>query len=301
MAVQIGSSDKVNIVSHAGLKSGDLWYGVKLTKNGRSYTGYVLSDLVTVSSTDAPAEIRMGQQEKVPGGNGPTGDSVLKITGDEKNNKRCYQPLAISGKKGDCFMACGWGYADSVSLKEKFFESDPHAGNSLNSRKNRHFGLHINFISSDTNDRNDIHYAEFGADCSEWQFMNTAFVARHDYVRVDIGFTYGSNSNNAYFTGLGLYKEEYGTSFAYDDKGNVVKVTDQAKKNSSFEYDTADNLKKLMDPKGNAFKYDYDKKHRVTGAASAAGMKYTFVYDDYGNPVTARTVDPSAETDARKP
>ena len=82
----------------------------------------------------------MGQQEKVPGGNGPTGDSVLKITGDEKNNKRCYQPLAISGKKGDCFMACGWGYADSVSLKEKFFESDPHAGNSLNSRKNRHFG-----------------------------------------------------------------------------------------------------------------------------------------------------------------
>ena len=29
-------------------------------------------------------------------------------------------------------------------------------------------------------------------------------------------------------------------------------------------------------------------------------MKYTFVYDDYGNPVTARTVDPSAETDAKK-
>ena len=300
VAVQIGSSDKVNIVSHAGLKNGDLWYGVKLTKGGKAYTGYVLSDLVTVSSTDVPAEIRMGQQEKVPGGNGPTGDSVLKITGDEKNNKRCYQPLAISGKKGDCFMACGWGYADSVSLKEKFFESDPHAGNSLNSRKNRHFGLHINFISSDTNDRNDIHYAEFGADCSEWQFMNTAFVAKHDYVRVDIGFCYGSNSNNAYFTGLGLYKEEYGTSFAYDDKGNVVKVTDQAKKNSSFEYDTADNLKKLMDPKGNAFKYDYDKKHRVTGAASAAGMKYTFAYDNYGNPVTARTVDSSAETDAKK-
>lgn len=300
VAVQIGSSDKVDIVSHTGLKSGDLWYGVKLTKSGKSYTGYVLSDLVTVSSTDAPAEIKMGQQEKVPGGNGPTGDSVLKITGDEKNNKRCYQPLTISGKKGDCFMACGWGYADSVSLKEKFFESDEHAGNSLDSRKNRHFGLHINFISSDSNDRNDIHYAEFGADCSEWQFMNTAFVAKHDYVRVDIGFSYGSNSNNAYFTGLGLYKEEYGTSFAYDDKGNVVKVTDQAKKNSSFEYDTSDNLKKLMDPKGNAFKYDYDAKHRVTGAASAAGMKYTFTYDNYGNPVTARTVDPSAETDAKK-
>lgn len=62
VAVQIGSSDKVNIVSHAGLKNGDLWYGVKLTKSGKAYTGYVLSDLVTVSSTDAPAEIRMGQQ-----------------------------------------------------------------------------------------------------------------------------------------------------------------------------------------------------------------------------------------------
>ena len=300
VAVQIGSSDKVNIVSHAGLKNGDLWYGVKLTKGGKAYTGYVLSDLVTVSSTDAPAEIRMGQQEKVPGGNGPTGDCVLKISGDEKNNKRCYQPINISGKKGDSFMACGWGYADSVSLKEKLWDSDEYAGNSLNSRKNRHFGLHINFISSDSKDRNDIHYAEFGADCSEWQFMNTAFVANHDYVRVDIGFCYGNNSNQAYFTGLGLYKEEYGTSFAYDDKGNVVKVTDQAKKNSSFEYDGSDNLKKLLDPKGNAFKYDYDNKHRVTAATSAAGMKYTFVYDDYGNPVTARTVDPSAETDMKK-
>lgn len=73
VAVQIGSSDKVNIVSHAGLKNGDLWYGVKLTKGGKAYTGYVLSDLVTVSSTDVPAEIRMGQQEKVPGGNGRQG------------------------------------------------------------------------------------------------------------------------------------------------------------------------------------------------------------------------------------
>ena len=60
--------------------------------------------------------------------------------------------------------------------------------------------------------------------------MNTAFVAKHDYVRVDIGFCYGNNSNQAYFTGLGLYKEEYGTSFAYDDKGNVVKVTDRRRK-----------------------------------------------------------------------
>ena len=38
----------------------------------------------------------------------------------------------------------------------------------------------------------------------------------------------------------------------------------------------------------------------MTGAASAAGMKYTFAYDNYGNPVTARTVDSSAETDAKK-
>ena len=56
----------------------------------------------------------------------------------------------------------------------------------------------------------------------------------------------------------------------------MVKVTDQAKKNSSFEYDTADNLKKLMDPKGNAFKYDYDKKHRVTGAADRIPLHMNF-------------------------
>lgn len=29
-------------------------------------------------------------------------------------------------------------------------------------------------------------------------------------------------------------------------------------------------------------------------------MCYTFVYDTYGNPLTARTVNPAAETDAKK-
>ena len=59
---------------------------------------------------------------------------------------------------------------------------------------------------------------------------------------------------------LAFIIEEYGTSFAYDDKGNVVKVTDQAKKNSSFEYDTADNLRSSWIRRAMLLKaYDYDK------------------------------------------
>lgn len=92
---------------------------------------------------------------------------------------------------------------------------------------------------------------------------------------------------------LAFNKEEYGTSFAYDDKGNVVKVTDQAKKNSSFEYDAAGNIAKLIDIKGNHFEFTHDDKHRLTGAKSAMNMKYAFVYNSQGGISSAKVVDPS--------
>lgn len=287
---QLSANAPVDIHGRTVLSGGAIWHYIQFTKSGKAYEGYVSADYITVTSTEPLKAILVTDQETVPGGNGPLGQTVLKIVGDEKNDKRMYQKIFISGKKGDSFMANGWGSAHSVPAGEIGGISD------IN-RKNRHFGIHINFVSADS--KNDIHYAEFGADTGEWQFLSAPFVAGHDYVRVDIGFAYCRNGNIGYFDGLALYKEAFGTSFTYDKDGNVVSVTDQAKKSGKFEYDSAGNLKKMIDPKGNQFTYTYDGKHNVKTARSAANLNYAFTYDAYGNPLTSKVIHPDTPDDAK--
>ena len=223
------------------------------------------------------------------------GRNVFMAVGGPSENKRLVYELDISGNAGDCYMASAWGRGQSVPRTVPDTDKD---------RKDRHFGLCINFYDGEAaaagKNGNSYQYLEFGADTDSWQYLNGAAVAKQKYTKIQVMYLYNRNANRAYFTGLSFFKERYGNTFVYDDEGNIVKATDKAKKTSSFEYDSSNNMKKLIDAKGNAFKYDYDSRHNVTKAKSDANMCYTFVYDTYGNPLTARTVNPSAETDAKK-
>ena len=223
------------------------------------------------------------------------GRNVFMAVGGPSENKRLVYELDISGNAGDCYMASAWGRGQSVPRTVPDTDKD---------RKDRHFGLCINFYDGEAaaagKNGNNYQYLEFGADTDSWQYLNGAAVAKQKYTKIQVMYLYNRNANRAYFTGLSFFKERYGNTFVYDDEGNIVRATDKAKKTSSFEYDSSNNMKKLIDAKGNAFKYDYDSRHNVTKARSDANMCYTFVYDTYGNPLTARTVNPAAETDAKK-
>ena len=223
------------------------------------------------------------------------GRNVFMAVGGPSENKRLVYELDISGNAGDCYMASAWGRGQSVPRTVPDTDKD---------RKDRHFGLCINFYDGEAaaagKNENNYQYLEFGADTDSWQYLNCAAVAKQKYTKIQVMYLYNRNANRSYFTGLSFFKERYGNTFVYDDEGNIVRATDKAKKTSSFEYDSSNNMKKLIDAKGKAFKYDYDSRHNVTKAKSDANMCYTFVYDTYGNPLTARTVNPSAETDAKK-
>ena len=223
------------------------------------------------------------------------GRNVFMAVGGPSENKRLVYELDISGNAGDCYMASAWGRGQSVPRTVPDTDKD---------RKDRHFGLCINFYDGEAaaagKNGNSYQYLEFGADTDSWQYLNGAAVAKQKYTKIQVMYLYNRNANRAYFTGLSFFKERYGNTFVYDDEGNIVRATDKAKKTSSFEYDSSNNMKKLIDAKGKAFKYDYDSRHNVTKAKSDANMCYTFVYDTYGNPLTARTVNPAAETDAKK-
>ena len=216
------------------------------------------------------------------------GRNVFMAVGGPSENKRLVYELDISGNAGDCYMASAWGRGQSVPRTVPETDKD---------RKDRHFGLCINFYDGEAaaagKNGNNYQYLEFGADTDSWQYLNGAAVAKQKYTKIQVMYLYNRNANRAYFTGLSFFKERYGTTFVYDDEGNIVKATDKAKKTSSFEYDSAGNIVKMIDVKGNSFKYTYDDKHNVTGAVSAMNVKYAFTYSSNGNVETAKIVDPS--------
>lgn len=198
---------------------------------------------------------------------------AMKISGKTKAGKGIFQNLSISGKKGDVYVLGGWAYANPAPLRDY-----------------RLFQLDLGFVKND----GSIYWKKvpFNDDVSDWQYASKEIIAPEDYKSLQVYISYYQNIGVANFDGIQLYKEEFGTSYQYDSKGNVVSTEDLAKQNANFEYSTNNDLTKSVDPKGNSFKYEYDngnaalKNHNLTKATSAENVVYSFQYDN-GNPIKA--------------
>ena len=212
----------------------------------------------------------------------PVNPLVYKLQGKSGNNKGIYQTLNISGKAGDSYVVGGWAKADSVPLTKD---------------SGRLFELSVGFEKADgTFDWVDL---PFNPDTSEWQYLSDAAVAKSDYKKVWVYACYYKNVNTAYFDGIQLYKDEFGSSYTYDSKGNVISTESLAKQNSKFEY-SGNDLVKQTDPKGSQFKYTYstDGKHNLLSATSAENVVYSFEYDSKGNPKKSKVGDSTTFIDS---
>ena len=199
--------------------------------------------------------------------------AVFKICGAAGVTKKASQTIKISGTSGNSFILSGWAKADSVPINS-----------------DREFNIQLVFNNS-SGTAVQTETVKFNPGCSDWQYASGPVVAKSDYASVTVSVVYNNNANTALFDGIQLYKDEFGASYQYDSKGNVISTVDAAKQNSTFEYDNDNNLKSLTDPKGNKFAYEYDSNHNVTKATTAANVVYNFKYDSSGNPVTATIGD----------
>jgi len=213
------------------------------------------------------------------------GGKSFKINGDATKNKNLYQIINVSGKIGDTFAVSGWAKGNSVKLNSP----------------NREFAIDIGFLKYDGTYENTV--VPFNEDSLEWQYISNVAQAKSDYKSIAIYTIYYDNGNFAQFDGIQLFKEEFGTSYTYDSKGNLLSVADLAKKNSSFTYSNND-LTKYTDPKGNNFNYTYytanetgnptANTHNLKTATSAGKVVYSFTYDSNGNPLTSQVGDPAS-------
>ena len=199
--------------------------------------------------------------------------NVAAVTGAYNAQKTLSQTVNVIGSEGDTLVLTGWARADSVSILEDLHE------------QKRTFQLNGVFNYSDGT-KSDPFPVEFNYDAGStvrWQYSAAPMVAQKNYDSVTISINYDYNMNTAFFDGIGLYKEEFGASYTYDEDGNLISIVDLEKQETSYEYDQNNNLTQIIQGDKIKMSYEYDDWHNVTKATTQQGQVYDFTYDVYGN------------------
>ena len=268
----------VNIRGVVNKNNGEIWYAIMLP--GRLNFAYVLNTAITLTVAPQTAKKTTTKVTKKINGLDSNG-YIFKFTGNAETSKRLTKILDLTGKSGDTYMINAWGIGTAL----------PETDND----KNRRFGVEVVFESQDG--KKEVHYTNFTPDILDWQFLSDVYVAKQDYIKIHVSYTYCHNANVAFFDGLSLYREQFGQSYKYDEKGNLISVADLQKKNHKFEYNTSDELTGITDPRGNKFTYKYDTKRNVTSGKSAQGLVYCLKYDDKGNIIRSGCAASETATD----
>ena len=234
------------------LENPNFIYGIG-TPEFWSKNTYTDSNDTLVTSPDSSYPIKLDNSKK-----------VFRINGSASLNKSIYQKINQSGNAGDVFVVSGWAKGDSVPLGG-----------------NRHFALDVGIEKLDGTYEWKV--IPFNEDATEWQYASKKIVTGAAYKSITFYALYYGNENTAYFDGIQLYKEEFGQSYQYDSKGNLVSTEDLAKQKSQFEYSGSNDLIKSTNINGGEFNYTYDAKHNIETATSAENVKYSFEYDPSGN------------------
>ncbi|MBR2601417.1 MAG: DNRLRE domain-containing protein, partial [Clostridia bacterium] len=148
------------------------------------------------SDTTAPAEI---------------GSNMVRFTGTPDGAVSFVQQINVKGSQGDCFTAGGWSQAHSVPR----------------GTKTERYRAYIAFQNTSGGwvEGGKVLWSE---GWSGWHLAAEAIIAPCDYTAIMFSIHYYDNCNEANFTGLFLHQEEFGQSFSYDSKGNIIAATDLA-------------------------------------------------------------------------
>ena len=193
----------------------------------------------------------------------------------------------MNGKQGDVFVVGGWADGKSV----------PNA-NSWDK------GFTLALSLKKKSDGKWIRPAvyPFNGEWVGWQQSCYATAAGADYTQIALYLLYSGNCNHAKFTNIFLHRETYGTTFGYDDNGNVLSSSNLAGQKSKATYDSANNAITYVqsgrdDTDANRYLAYYGstdadkKKHLPWRTRTPMQVTDYFSYDSFGNPLSSRRVN----------
>ncbi|MEG1515746.1 MAG: DUF6531 domain-containing protein, partial [Clostridia bacterium] len=214
------------------------------------------------------------------------GGNLVRVPGAPDDGSACfYQDISVKGAKNDVFVLGGWANAKSA----------PNASTS-----DRGFRLTMKFYTGSdwqygTNNDSKI---PFNFEWVGWQYMSGACTAPAAYTKIRFYVVYMNNVNDASFTNVFVHKEQFGRSFAYDGKKNLLSVENLAGKKSGRTYDDYDNMtryRRAGTPDEDAYKYRANygdtvaqqKKHLLLSTRTPEQMRGIYTYDAKGNQLSA--------------
>ncbi len=199
---------------------------------------------------------------------------AYQVFGNPSAQKRMVQTVNVSGNAGDTFVLSGWAMGKAAA----FHTEDTSTTNA------RQYGIIGTFYKDGTAGKEFI--LQFNPDVAQWQYGAQMMVAEGQYDSIKIELVHDYNVNHVCFDGIQLFKEEFGTSYTYDDDGNVISVKDLQGKTTSYEYNTNGDIAEILQDNKAKMTYTYDDYHNVKTATSEEGITYEFTYDGYGNNTT---------------
>lgn len=89
---------------------------------------------------------------------------------------------------------------------------------------------------------------EWSEEWSGWHMAAGVVSAPCGYTKVRVSVDYCNNCNTAYFDGMFLHKEEFGQSYSYDSKGNLISQKGLTALQDAATYDAFNNMTSYRQP-----------------------------------------------------
>ena len=215
--------------------------------------------------------------EIAPGRPAELTGNVVRLYGKPGMTKVIDQTVPSIGNAGDTFVAGGWSWSNCRPRND-----------ACNSRYEMQI-LARPYVASGVAQFQTVGRVQWSEEWSGWQFAAIPVVIPFRYTDIYVKLMYQNNLNEAQFSNLFLHKEEFGKTFAYDDKGNMTSVKNLAALESDAEYDDFNNLTSYCQP-GRSEPYTLDwgstdedkKKHLLRSTTSPLGIVHRMKYDAEG-------------------
>ena len=201
------------------------------------------------------------------------GTGSIMIQGDWRDaSRKASQTVNMEGASKKTYVLSGWAQANAVP------------GNDENDSHFKQFGLRATIRYE--NGTEEIHYAPFNTDLTEWQFTSKAIVPMHmdwKISTITVSAVYEKNANTAYFDDISLI-EEVAQTMKYDEEGRLISVKTSGLEETSAKYDKDQqgNLIKTVTGGYGTYTYEYDSKHNLTSVTDGH-VTQNMTYSAQGN------------------
>lgn len=210
--------------------------------------------------------------------------NTMRIYGEGRTKYAgIYQDIPVSGSQGDVFVAGGWSLNHSMPRKGEDFR----------------YNIRVAFLKAGTSStRENAPSIEWSEEWTGWQFAAGPVIAPCSYTSIRFNVDYERNINYTDFDGFFLHKEEFGQTYVYDIKGNVLSAKNAASLQDGATYDAFDNILTYFQPgRSSSVKTTMEwgatdaekKKHLLRKAASPLGIVDEYTYDEYGSLLSSKT------------